>query len=385
MADSAQDRSLPATERKIQKAREEGQVARSRDLGHFAALFVGGLTIVVMAPQLVGWLRDFLGAGLRFDAATLKHAETMSERLASGRDTMLLAVVPFGLLLLAVAVIAGVSAGGWNLSFKALQPKFEKFNPITGFGRLFSGEQLVQTLKACALALVLGIVAALFLQSSLSRFAQALAMPLPAALAHAGSTIWAGLVLLLLLLGAVAFIDVPLQRFLFLKRLRMSHQEVKNEHKDVEGNAEVKSKMRVRMREAANRRMLAAVPQADLVVMNPTHYAVALKYEEGKHAAPVVLAKGADLMALRIRDAAKAAKVPVLQSPPLARALYAHSEVDREIPVSLFAAVAQVLAWVYQLRQSLAGRGPAPVDPAVVVPAGLDPHETRPATEGEPA
>ena len=176
-------------------------------------------------------------------------------------------------------------------------------------------------------------------------------------------------------LGVFAAIDVPLQRKLMLDRLKMSHQEVKQEHKEVEGNVEVKAKVRARMREIFKRRMLAAVPQADLVVMNPTHYAVALKYDDATMAAPRVVAKGADLLALRIRDIARDAKVPVLQAPPLARALYAHAEIDREIPAALFSAVAQVLAHVYQLRAAMAGRAAMPGDlPALQVPPDLDPH-----------
>ena len=171
-----------------------------------------------------------------------------------------------------------------------------------------------------------------------------------------------GLVLLLLALAVFAAVDVPLQRHLQLKRLKMSHQEVKQEHKELEGNPEVKAKIKARMREMAKRRMLAAVPQADLVVMNPTHYAVALKYDDATMAAPRVVAKGADLLAMRIRDLARDAKVPVLQAPPLARALYAHAEIDREVPAALFAAVAQVLAYVYQLRAALAGKAPMPGD-----------------------
>ena len=181
--------------------------------------------------------------------------------------------------------------------------------------------------------------------------------------------------LVLLALALFAAVDVPLQRQLHAMRLKMSHQELKQEHKEVEGNGEVKAKVRARMREMAQRRMLAAVPTADLVVMNPTHYAVALKYDEGKMGAPRVVAKGADLMAMRIRDTAKDAKVPVLQAPVLARALYAHAEVDREIPAALFAAVAQVLAYVYQLRAALAGRVGLPgALPELNVPAELDPH-----------
>jgi flagellar biosynthesis protein FlhB len=171
-----------------------------------------------------------------------------------------------------------------------------------------------------------------------------------------------------------AMVDVPLQRKLLLDRLKMSHQEVKQEHKEAEGNVEVKAKIRARMREMARRRMLAAVPEADLVVMNPSHYAVALKYDDATMAAPRVVAKGTDLLAFKIRDLAKEAKVPVLEAPPLARALYAHAEVDAEVPAALFAAVAQVLAYVYQLRAAFAGRGAMPGGlPPLAVPPELDP------------
>lgn len=173
---------------------------------------------------------------------------------------------------------------------------------------------------------------------------------------------------------SIGSIDVPLQRLMLANRLKMSHQEAKQEHKEAEGNMEVKGRIKQRMREMARKRMLAAVPTADLVVMNPTHFAVALKYEEGRAAAPRVVAKGADLLAFKIRDIAREHKVPVLQAPPLARALYAHTKVDHEIPARLFSAVAQVLAYVYQLRAALAGRGAWPADlPPIAVPPDLDP------------
>jgi flagellar biosynthetic protein FlhB len=381
MSDSAQDRTLPASPRKISKAREEGQVARSRDLGHFAALFAACLVLVSMASTLTGWLQRLLAKGLSFDAQTVAEPLRMTDRLSQFGAEMLLVVVPMGLLMMAVGVLASVACGGWNFSWKAVQPKFSKLNPISGVANLFKASQIGMTLKACLLALVLGVIGALFLQANVGRFMHSTAVPLPAALNHAAGTVWAGLLLLLLAVGAFALVDVPLQKFVWLRGLRMSHQEVKKEYKEVEGNAEVKGKQKARMREAANRRMLAAVPGASVVVMNPTHFAVALLYEDGRMAAPKVVAKGADLMAFRIRDAARAAQVPVLEAPPLARALYAHSEVDREIPAALFSAVAQVLAWVYQLRNAMAGKGKAPGDlPDLNVPPELDP-KNRPDHE----
>lgn len=376
MADQdAQDRQLPATARRIQKAREEGQVARSRDLGHFAALAVGGAALVAAAPWAARWLQQGLDRALRFDVQALQRPELMLERLGELATLLLWLVLPPGLLMTLVAVAAALAGGGWNWTLKPLLPKFAFLDPIGGLARLFSKAHLVDALKASGLALVLFTIGALYLRAHAGDFAALLAVPLPAALASAAQTILGGLVLLVLALAGFAAVDLPLQRHLLAEKLKMSHQEVKQEHKELEGNQEVKGKQKARMREMTKRRMLAAVPKADLVVMNPTHYAVALKYEDGKMAAPRVVAKGADLLALRIRDAAKGAQVPVLQAPVLARALYAHAKLDQEIPQALFAAVAQVLAYVYRLRAALAGRGPSPGElPELPVPAELDPH-----------
>jgi flagellar biosynthesis protein FlhB len=382
MAETAQDRHLPASARKIQKAREDGQVARSRDLGHFAVMAGGGALLVMAAAPASGWLQQLVAHGLSFDAKSLAGAQPMTERLGEATLRMLALVLPMGAALWLVAAAAGVLCGGWNWTLKPLAPKFDKLNPLSGLGRVFSKHQLGETLKACALALVLGAIGALWLRMHAIEFAQTLALPLPAAIGQGVSILKAGLLLLVLALAVFAVIDVPLQRKRLLDQLKMSHQELKEEFKQLEGNQEVKSKVRVKMRELASRRMLAAVPKADLVVMNPTHYAVALRYDDKTMAAPRVVAKGADLLALKIRDLAKESKVPVLQAPPLARALYAHAEVDREVPAALFAAVAQVLAWVYQLRASMAGLGAQPAEPqALPVPDELDPHHDKKADD----
>ena len=373
MADSAQDRTLPATPRKIEKARKDGQVARSRDLGHFGALTGMVALLAATAPLLNEWLGRMLAEGLRFDAAMVSDPAQMLERFADLSLRLLAVLGPLFAVMLLVALASGVLSGGWNFTWKAMEPKFDKFNPLTGLGRVFSVDQMTQTLKASFLAVVIGGAGAFYLWRGWLRHAELLAMPLPAALAEGAGLLQGGLLLLCGVLAAFALVDVPLQRHMLQRRLKMSVVEVKQEHKETEGNAEVKGRIRAKMREMANRRMLAAVPQADLVVMNPTHYAVALKYTEGM-AAPKVVAKGADLLAMKIRDLAREARVPVLQAPPLARALYAHTEVDHEIPARLFSAVAQVLAWVYQLRDAAAtGRMSAAAAPMPEVPADLDP------------
>jgi flagellar biosynthesis protein FlhB len=378
MAESAQDRHLPASQRKIQKAREDGQVARSRDLGHFAAIAAGGALLVTLAPAFTGWLRELITQGLTFNHKSLAGTAPMVEHLSEGTLRMMALVLPLGVALAAVALVAGVLCGGWNWTLKPIAPKFDKLNPLSGFGRVFSKQQLGETLKACVLALVLGTIGTLWLRSHATEFAQTLSLPLPAAIAQGATTLQAGLLLLVIALAAFALIDVPLQKKRLLDQLKMSHQEMKEEFRQLEGNLEVKNKVRAKMREMAGRRMLAAVPKADIVVMNPTHYAVALKYDDKTMAAPRVVAKGGDLLAIKIRDLARDSKVPVLQAPPLARALYAHAEVDQEVPPALFAAVAQVLAWVYQLRAAMAGQGAMPGEVAALpVPDELDPHHKK--------
>ncbi len=375
----AQDRHLPASARRLKQAREDGQVPRSRDLGHALALGAGLLLALILLPRALGPLSEILLVGLRFDAQSLRTPGALEARLGTALGQFLQAVLPVGAALMAVAVLAGLALGGWNWTLKPLQPKFDKLNPLTGLAGLFSSDKLVDTLKACGLALAIVTVAGFFLAQGLEHFAGTLQLPLPAAAGHLGGLLLRGLGAVLGLLLLFALVDAPLQHFQHAKRLRMSHQEAKQEHKEQEGSPEVKGRLRQLMRQRAQQRMFSALPTADLVVTNPTHYAVALKYEEGSAGAPRIVAVGADLVALRIRKMAAEHGVPVLEAPPLARALWAHGELDREIPVALYAAVAQVLAHVYQLKAALAGQAPMPGSlPPVPVPAGLDPH-TAPA------
>ncbi len=385
MADQdAQDRNLPASPKKIERSRAEGQLPRSRDLPHFAMMAVGGAVLAVGGPRIVERLREMLVSGLHFDASLLARPGFMGERIAEMTLAFAAVMGPIAALLMLAAIASNIASGGWNWTMKPLAPKFTHLNPLPGIKRLFSGQGLGTALKAVLLALVLGAIGVMVLKNRLSAYVSIMSVPLPSALAYAGEQLMGGLVLLGVALAVFAAIDVPLQRQLWLRRMRMSREEVKQEMKEMEGNLEVKAKIRAKMREMAKRRMLAAVPQADLVVMNPTHYAVALKYEEGKMAAPKVVAKGADLLAMKIRDLAKDSKVPVLQQPVLARALYAHAKVDHEIPAALFSAVAQVLAYVYQLRAALASRHVARPDmPRPHVPPELDPHN-KPGWQPEP-
>ncbi|MBH9552765.1 EscU/YscU/HrcU family type III secretion system export apparatus switch protein [Inhella gelatinilytica] len=369
----AHDHNLPASQRKIRKAREEGQLPRSRDLAHAMVLVaLAGLAWAWLPGAAQQW-RQWMAEGLHFNAQTLSHPAVMQQTLAETGVHLAQTIGFIGTVIGGAAVASQLALGGWNFTLKALGPRWNLLDPISGIGRLFSGQNAGTALKAVLLALLLGAVAVGVLNQRLERYIELMAVPLEQAIGQVGQVLLGGLMALVVALVAYAALDVPLQRQLYLRRLRMSRVEVKQEHKETEGSPEVKQRQRARMRELTRQRMMAAVPKADLVVMNPTHYAVALKYDETKDAAPRVVAKGADLLALRIRDVAKDHKVPVLQAPALARALFAHAKLDREVPMSLFSAVAQVLAWLYQVRNAQPGREPPAPNPTV--PQGLDPHE----------
>ena len=377
MAD-AQDRNLPASARKIAKARREGQVPRSRDLAHFAAMGIAAGLMFVAMPTVFEWTKRLLADGLTFDRAAVLSPQIAGEHAVGLFARSLYVVLPLGLVLMLAGVGANLALGGWNLSLKAIEPNFGRMNPISGIARMFNKSHLVGTFKAIALAIAIGTAGTLYLKAHFGDLGNVLGAELPQGLATVGRTLGGGFLAMLGVLAAWAAIDVPWQRKQYLDNLKMSKEEQKQEHKEVEGNVEVKAKIRQKMRELARRRMMKAVPAADIVVMNPTHYAVALKYDEHVGGAPRVVAKGTDRLAMRIRDLAVEASVPVLQAPPLARALYTHVEIDAEVPAQLFAAVAQVLAWVYQLRAAPHAGVQAP---DVVVPPELDPQNgpRRPA------
>ena len=369
MADSA-DRNLPASAKKIRKAREEGNVPRSRDLGHFVAMALAAALLFTVMPQLTSYSQHLLADGLTFDRNTIANPQIAGEHAVGLFTRGLTVVLIVGGAFMAAGVASNIAFGGWNLSMKAVSPNFGRMNPISGFARMFGFHQLVTVLKASALAIAVGFAGTIYLKNHFADLGGVLTAELPAGLATVGRTLGGGFLMMLGVLAAWAMVDVPWQKKQFMDKLKMSKQEQKQEHKEAEGNVEVKAKMKQKMREMARRRMMKAVPAADIVVMNPTHYAVALKYDQNAMGAPRVVAKGTDRLAMRIRDLARDAGVPVLEAPPLARALYTHVEIDGEVPAMLFAAVAQVLAWVYQLRAApnLNVRAPD-----VSVPPELDP------------
>jgi flagellar biosynthesis protein FlhB len=379
MESSTQDRSLPASERKLEKAREDGQVTRSQDLSHLAVLGVGALALLGLAPLMFEQLKLYLSRQLSFDATALRGTDTLVTRLSDMVMPSLVACISFAAIVMLASVISTVAVGGWVLSLKPVMPDLTRLNPLSGISGLFTKKKLFEVIKMTFITFVLLAIGTWFINSSLGSIA-ALMMQ------HSSSSIhflmeWLsnGLGLLLLVILVVAVADVPLQSFLHRDQLKMSHEEVKQEHKESEGNPHLKNQRRNKQREMAQRGSIRAVPKADFVLMNPTHFAVAIQYDEKNMRAPRVISKGADLLAMKIRDIAKSNSIPVIQSPMLARALFANAEIDEDIPSALYTAVAQVLAYVYRLKAAMRGEGPQPGEPPEpYVPPELDPISAKP-------
>lgn len=379
MESSTQEKNLPATPKRLEKARTDGQVPQAKDLSNLTVLGGGLVLLFALLPWGYERIRHAMRLTYTFDQDTIRHPELIVEVLWRAVIESMMFVLPIGVVLILLIVLAQLSVGSFALSTKPLTPELSKIGIISGFKRLFSQQQLFEVLKLLLITVLLGIVAVIFVRSHMVEFGTLLLRPLESSLVQLGRWIVLGVGGLLIVVLLVALIDVPLQQYLHKNRLKMSIKEVKDEHKETEGNPQLKGKLRQRQREVAQGNSVSRVPAADLVVMNPTHYAVALKYDEKTMAAPHVIAKGADLIALRIRDVAKEHKVPVLQSPMLARALYANTEIDQQVPAALFTAVAQVLAYVYRLRAALKGQGPMPGQPPEPeVPMELDPNHRRP-------
>jgi flagellar biosynthetic protein FlhB len=328
---------------------------------------------MMLSGYMLEGLLDLFREGFSLDRQMifLKDAGLIQLGRLTGAAALILA--PLCALLFVLAAAMPVALGGWSFSAESLAPKFSKLDPIKGLGRLFGPRGLMELLKALAKFLVVGTVAAFVLWAELEDLLSLSSLPLDAAIAQ---TAWLAGVTLLGVSAAtalVAAVDVPFQLWQHNKQLRMTRQEIRDEFKETEGRPEVKARIRQLQAEMAQRRMMEAVPEADVVVTNPSHYAVALKYES-QRGAPRVIAKGKDLVAKAIRDRAEAAGVPRLELPPLARALYAHTRIDEEIPPPLYLAVAQVLAYVYRLKSALNLGTAWPTAPqSVPVPDDLDP------------
>ena len=374
MDQGSQDRNLPASERKLKKARDDGQVGRSEDLKHFVVLGAGAMGVMVLAPVLFERLKESMGEQLSFDANTVRQSASMVKRLSEASTVGLLGCVVFSAIIITAVVVACVASGGWVSSLKPIMPDFSRLNPLSGFGNLFAKKKLLDVIKMTVMTTILMAVATSYLTNGMQGMSMLILQPSSLAIHQLTQWLTSGLGLLLLVIFMAAMVDVPLQKFLHGDKMKMSHQEVKEEGKEAEGNPQMKAKIRKRQRDMAQSSSVNSVPKADFVVMNPTHFAVAIRYDEKTMRAPQVISKGADLLAMRIRDVAKNNAIPVLQSPMLARALYANAELNQDIPSALYTAVAQVLAYVYRLRAALKGAGPMPQEvPQPFVPPELDP------------
>ncbi len=355
--DKGQERTEEATPKRLHEAREKGQIPRSRELNTMTLMLAASGGLLFLGGGIVDGLQSLLRHTLQLERKLIFDTQAIPHFLAENTLSTLLSLTPFLVLMVVAALLAPLALGGWSFSPQAMGFKLEKLNPIKGFGRIFAARGLVELIKSLAKFLILALVTALLLWHKADLFLGLGNEPLRPALQHvAGLLGWSFLYLSLALI-LIAAVDVPFQLWDHARQLKMTRQEVRDEMKETDGRPEVKQQIRRMQREMAQRRMMQEVPRADVIVTNPTHFAVALRYDQNKMRAPRVVAKGADLVALNIRAKGHEHNVPILSAPPLARALFHSTEINQEIPAGLYHAVAQVLAYIYQLRS----RGQQPV------------------------
>lgn len=364
--DSSQEKTEEATPRKLDKAREDGQVARSRELTTTILLLVGSVTLLLSGEFFGKKMMHVFGYSMMLDRALIFDPGQMLTHLGVAFFEAMLGVVPLFLALLIAAFVGPIALGGWLFSTKALMPKLDRMSLFAGLKRMFSVKSVVELIKAIGKVCVILLTAIVLLRGLRSELLGLGTQALLPAIGHSLSLIVISAIVLSACTLLIALIDVPFQLWDHAKKLRMSMQDIKDEYKDTEGKPEVKGRVRQLQREMANRRMMAAVPEADVIITNPTHYAVALKYDPQSMATPILVAKGADQIALKIREIGAAHGVEIVSSPPLARSIYHTTEVDTEVPAGLYVAVAQVLAYVFQLRNYRKGQGKKPQTPGTV-------------------
>lgn len=363
MADSnQQERTEQPTAKRLEEARKQGQVPRSTELSAAAVLVTAAAGLHFLGRLIGGQLHGLMSSSLTLSREQSLDEGFMVTTFSTEVARALLACSPILGLTLAAALLAPMLLGGWNLSFQALAPNFERLNPMTGFQRMFSARGAMELAKAFAKFIALALVAIHVLQVKSGELMGLGSEPPQLAVAHAAALSGYAFLMLAGTLGLIAAVDVPWQLWQHTQRLRMTRAEVREEMKESEGSPEIKGRLRNLQREIAKRRMMHEVPKADVVVVNPTHFAVALRYDERRMRAPVVVAKGADLIAARIREVAAEHLVPIFEAPPLARALFRSVEIGGEIPATLYVAVAQVLTYVYQLKNAR-GSGMNPPQP----------------------
>ena len=365
MAENDQERTERPTAKRLEKAREEGQVPRSSELSAAAVLLVAAGGLHFLGGSIGATLYDIMRSGLDLrPAAALDPGVALSTASAEMLRALLACAPVLGLTMLA-ALVSPLALGGWNVSLQALSPNFSRLDPIAGFGRFFSARGAVELVKAFAKFLVVAVIAVVVLRKQSAHLLALGAAPLHEGIAQAATLTSDALLAVSGGLALIAAVDVPWQLWQHSHKLSMTREEIRQEFKESEGSPEVRNRIRRVQREMVRRRMLQEVPKADVVVVNPTHFAVALRYDESRMRAPLVVAKGTDLIAARIREIATEHAVPIFEAPPLARALHHNVEIGGEIPATLYAAVAQVLTYIYQLKAARTSGARAPEPPAI--------------------
>ncbi len=361
--DSSQEKTEEPTAKRLDKAREEGQVPRSKELTTTAVLLAGTFGLLLFGKNIGEDILSIMQLSFSIERAALFDSQLMFFFLGESFRQALIGLIPIFLMLLIAAIAGPIALGGWLFSTKSLAPKLDRMNPLSGLKRMFSVKSLVELFKSVAKVLLVGIAAFILLLIMKDALLGLSREGLQHGIAHSLTlSIYAAIILSAVTI-IIVLIDVPFQIHEHVKKLKMSRQDVKDEMKDTEGKPEVKSRIRQLQMEMSQRRMMDAVPEADVVITNPTHFSVALKYDPEKMETPILIAKGIDHMALKIREIAKLHNIEFVEAPPLARAVYYTTEVEDEIPEGLFVAVAQVLAYVFQLREFRNGRSAKPSIP----------------------
>ncbi|WP_426190314.1 flagellar biosynthesis protein FlhB [Massilia sp. DWR3-1-1] len=374
--ESDAEKTEPASEKRLEQAREEGDVPRSRELATFAVLMASGAGLWMTGGGILKSLSTAMVSGLALTREQVYNPDVLLRRVGGDIADVLITCLPVAFAVMLVALAAPLMIGGFLFSAKSFMPNFGKLNPARGLGNMFSKNSLVELLKAIAKTIVVGAVAWLVVMSQKDAVMGLAVESVSAGSMHVIQLLGAAFLFIVGGLGFIAAIDAPYQIWHYADKMKMTRQEMIQEHKESDGNPQMKGKIRQMQREMSRRRMMANVPTADVVVTNPTHYAVALKYADGQGGAPRVVAKGADDVAAKIREIARENGVALLEAPALARALHQHTEIDDEIPEALYAAVAEVLAYVFQLRAYKKAGGRYPDRPTrLAVPRQLDPHD----------
>lgn len=372
--DSELEKTEPASARRLEQAREEGDVPRSREIATCTVLLAAGMGLWFTGDRLMKQITHILTSGIAFDRSEAFDFNVLLMRIAADLIDLLIAFSPLAGLLMVVALASPLLIGGWLFSGKALTPNFARMNPLSGLGNMISKNAGVELIKALAKTILVGSIAWMVVSSKVEVMLGLAVEPLKNGTTHLAHLLFTCFMSIVSGLVVIAFIDGPYQLWHYANKLKMTREELRQEAKESDGDPKIKAKIRQMQREMAKRRMMGEIPTADVVITNPTHYAVALKYADGKMRAPTVVAKGADEVAAKIREIAAENHVPLLEAPPLARALYKHTELGDEIPEALYTVVAEVLAYVFQLRTYHKQGGLRPNVPAdLPVPPQLDP------------